>query len=214
MAISISRNLNISGNAGSSIQASVTRTGDGGIVADVTLPAGKAGTLSTRTDDNTGTATLSVSHGILDGMIVDVYWTSGVRYGMTVGTVSGTSVPLDGGAGDNLPAQSTAIVVTPQVQVNLAIDGDELAYLAACLQYAAATTPRGHMHFQDADSDSIAAVELSNAADTLNALSDWDIDGGASNIFTGDPITKVMCSNGNSSLAATLYFRGVQDATP
>lgn len=89
---------------------------DGAVVKNpsaATMGAAKSGTLTTRTDDNTGTLTMSSGHGITTGAVLDVYWTeSGVsksRAGMTVGTVATNSVPIDGGTGDNLPAAQTAV---------------------------------------------------------------------------------------------------------
>ena len=77
-------------------------------------PHSIAGTLTTRTDDDTGVLTLTSGHGVMTGNEVDVYWGEDgehSRLEMTVGTVSGTTVPIDGGTGDNLPATSTAVHV-------------------------------------------------------------------------------------------------------
>lgn len=84
------------------------------------LVRAKTGTLTTRTDNDTGTLTMEASHGITTSAVVDVYWSGGARYGMTVGTVSGTSVPIDGGSGDNLPIATTAI--TAMVPLSFSVD--------------------------------------------------------------------------------------------
>lgn len=193
---------------GVSIQQTITRTGDGSIGAEVTLPAAKAGALTTRTDDNTGSATLGSGHGITDGMIVDVYWSTGVRYGMTVGTVASLVVPIDGGAGDNLPTQATAITLVEQVTINVSIDGDALALLAVCLD-STESTGKGHVLFEDAAGDDIAELDL--AANTPRV---YDVTAGMANPFTGDPITVCQASNGSSTAAATLKIVGVVDITP
>ena len=74
------------------------------------------GELTLRTDDNTGTITMNdAGHGITTGAKVDVYWAGGVQYNVTVGTVSGASVPIDLGSGDDLPSEDTAVVVSVQV---------------------------------------------------------------------------------------------------
>jgi len=82
-------------------------------------PHSVAGTLTTRTDDDTGTLTLSTGHGVMTGNTVDVFWNDGAnsRTGMTAGTVSGNSVPIDGGSGDVLPAATTAVNVVNQSAV-------------------------------------------------------------------------------------------------
>jgi hypothetical protein len=50
---------------------------------DIELPPGSAGTLSTRTDRDTGIATVSPNHNIHAGELVDVYWNGGLRHSMT-----------------------------------------------------------------------------------------------------------------------------------
>lgn len=204
----INYGVSLSG-AGVSIQGQAVRTVENPDGYEVALPVGKAGTLSTRTDDNTGEATLGASHGITTGMIVDVYWDGGVRYGMTVGTVDVNDVPLDGGAGDNLPTQATAIVVTEQVIVNTTLDGDALNIIGIMLKVAAGATGKGHVDFQDAANDSIKAMSLVGNSPYVN-----DIDGGQANAFTGDPITHCHASNGSSTVAGTLQIVAGADATP
>jgi len=104
---------------------------------DQTLPVGVTGSLTTRTDDNTGTVTMtSVSHGIATGNRVSVSWlntTTGlieVQYKVTVGTVAGTSVPIDLGLGVNLPVATTAVVVAREVVYDLLSELDTLKLVA------------------------------------------------------------------------------------
>ena len=82
---------------GVSINARTKRTAAGEfgqtIDAAAGLTAGKASTAWTKTDANTGTATLASGHGLLTGDEVDVYWTDGLRYGMTC-TVNGDDVTV------------------------------------------------------------------------------------------------------------------------
>lgn len=81
-------------------------------ISDELGPA-KTGALTTRTDANTGTLTMDTGHGITTGDRLDVYWSiDGVNYcqrGITAGTVSGNSVPIDSGVGDDLPVVDTEI---------------------------------------------------------------------------------------------------------
>lgn len=195
---------------GVAIQKTIVRQADSAVSAEITLPAGKAGTLTTRTDDNTGEATLGTGHGIESADVVDVYWDGGMRYGMTVGTVDGNDVPLDGGTGDNLPAQGTAVVVTKQVPINVAIDGDAAEIIGLSLEMSdPSATSKGHVLFEDSDGDDIAAIPLS-----ANQPLVYDLAGGASNPFTGDPIVSAAASNGSSSASATLKILAAVDATP
>lgn len=73
----------------------------------------KAGTLTTRTSDSVGTLTMDSGHGITTGQGLDLYWDDGdgARIGMVVGTVSGDSVPVSGGAGFVLPSASTSVFI-------------------------------------------------------------------------------------------------------
>lgn len=195
---------------GISIQSSKKRTADGQIGVQATLPVGSAGTLSTRIDDNTGILTVGSGHGITDADTVDVYWSGGRRYGVDVTATTATTISIDLGAGDNLPAQSTPIVVTKQVQINIAIDGDELEILGLQLFYASeSSTAVGHATFKDSGAAVIKEHDLN-----ANVAVVYDITGGATNVFTGNPITAVYASNGSSSEVATLKIGGVVDATP
>jgi hypothetical protein len=95
-------------------------------VKRVELPAAKAGTLTTRTDNTTGTITGASGHGIVTADRIDLYWPGGQRRNVLVGTVAGTSIPFSGGTGDNLPAASTAVTfVKPQAEP-LLIDGSSV----------------------------------------------------------------------------------------
>lgn len=86
----------------------------------VSSMGGAASVLSSRTSDTVGTITAPSGHGITTGSTIDVYWrteyasnqwSAAIRYGVTVGTVSGTSIPISGGVGDALPAPSAEIFV-------------------------------------------------------------------------------------------------------
>lgn len=77
--------------------------------------SGLVGILTARTDADTGEITMSsANHPVETGDTVDVSWAGGSRTDMTVGTVSGSTVPIDGGSGDDLPATSTPVVVVVQ----------------------------------------------------------------------------------------------------
>lgn len=188
----------------------ITRTNSGSIGLQETLVAAKTGTLTTRTDNTDGELTMAASHGITTGQVIDLYWSTGVRYGVTVGTVATNAVPISGGAGDNLPADETAITAVVQMSINLAIDGDETDILAVIVETTdSSLRTAAHVQFRDAANDQIAEIDL-----TTNVPQVWDIAGGSANPFTGDPITNLKVSQANSTTAATLKIVGVQDASP
>lgn len=204
----ISYTVGISGG-GMSVSKSYSITADSIASYEVTLPVGKTGELTTRTDDNTGVATMDSGHGLATSDVVDVYWSGGVRYGMTA-TVAGDAVTLDGGAGDVLPATSTDVVVTEQVVINANIDGDEVEFIAVSLEYTdPSSTAVGHADFQESDDTQVAHLDL-----TANQPYIVNVNGGATNPFTGDPIAQIKASNGSSSEAATFKVLVLSDSTP
>jgi len=185
--------------AGIAIASSITRTADGQIAVETTLPVGQAGTLSTRTDDDTGVATLSGGHGIETADVVDVYWAGGVRYGMDA-TVATNDVTVNLGAGDNLPTQDTALVVTKQVTIATEFDGDDVKAIAMV------STKRTHVNFRDSGQVSLAAVEL-----VANADWSWYSDLEIANPLTGNAVEDIKVSNGDSSATAAFQLGVLHD---
>lgn len=203
----------VSGLGGNPISKQITRTGDGGTVVEITVAKGYAGTLTTRTDNETGSLTLGAGHAITTGQVIDLFWSGGSRFAITVGTVSGNTVPIgadDSGTGDNLPTAATAIVASPRVAFNAAIDGDEVGLLAMQLVTTdPSLTTAGHVSLLDSADDEIAELDL-----VANIPRVWDVEGGDTNAFTGDPITDGVVSNANTTYDATFRMMWVQDATP
>lgn len=194
---------------GETISRTISRTGDHPNPYVVSLPAGKAGSLTTRTDDNTGVVT-STGHGLTDATNVDVYWSGGVRYGMTVSSYDANTITLDGGAGDNLPTQDTAVVVNSQVEINAVIDGDNVQVIGICVETTDQTVAdAAHVDLQDSGTATIAAIEL-----VTNIPWSWDSGSGQTNPLTGNPIAKCYASNGSSSTAGTLKILSLEDSTP
>ena len=199
---------------GVAIQKAVTRTGDHPQGYEVPLPPGKAGTLSTRTDNDTGVVT-AAGHTLIVGDKVNVFWTSGKRYGMTVSAVAGNDVTVgtgagEIGAGDNFPAQGTAVVITKQVSINTAIDGDAIQVIGLLAETASPnSTAKAHVDMQDSGGASIEAIDL-----TANVPRVFDIAGGDANIFSGNPITVSKAANGSSTESFTLKIVSLEDSTP
>lgn len=186
---------------GMTINTRVERSEGGAIAEEATLPAGKAGTLGTRTDDNTGVITLSAGHGLVTGNVVDVYWTGGIRYGMAL-TVDGNEATVDGGAGEALPAQGTAVVVGKQIEINVDFDGDDLEMLVAC------SDKRAHVDFQDSASASLLPLEL-----LAEEAYQWSKNSGHLRPITGNEVDKCLASCGTTADAA-LQIAAIHDNTP
>lgn len=114
---------------------------------------GVTGSLTTRTDANTGTVTMDDSgHGITTGDVVDLYWAGGSQRAVTVGTVSGTTVPIDLGTGDDLPDADTAVTLKVPEEFDFVVTGDNVELL--CVK---APVP-GTIVFADGSGDLSAAA--------------------------------------------------------
>ena len=209
----LSFSLSVSG-LGGTISKQYTRSGDGGGTVEIAVPRGYAGTLSTRTDDETGTLTLADGHGISTSQVIDLYWDGGSRRNITVGTVAGNSVPIgadNSGDGDDLPTENTEIVASSRVEFNAAIDGDEVSLFAMQMYYptGATETAVSHLSLEDDDDNEIEAYNL-----TANIPHVIDVDGGHENTLTGSPIEAGVISNASATYDAVLKMMWVQDATP
>jgi len=199
-------------SGGVSIQKSAVRSGDHSNTYEVTLPAAKACTDFVRTDDNTAACNLPGGHGYSNGNF-DVYWqlvgVDYVRYGVP-GTISTNALSLDGGAGDVFPATATTVTVCKQVTINTAIDGDAVEIIGLSLEYAdAASTKVGHVDMLDSGAATIEEIDLK-----ANVPIVYDIDGGATNVFTGNAIASTKASHNDSTNAATLKIVSLEDSTP
>lgn len=206
---SVNSTINVSGG-GITIQQSALRTTDGQDGREIALAAGKAGTLTTRTDANTGVVTVGSGHGITTANTVDLYWAGGLRYGVTVTGTTSTTISLDVGAGDDLPSTSTAIVICVQTTVNITIDGDNLALAAFNQKYAGnSVTSKSHVDFQDDGPATVAEFDLN-----ANTPQTYDVAGGSTNPFSGGVVLTALVSNGSSTTAATFQLIVSQDTTP
>lgn len=199
--------------AGVSIQKSINRTGDHANGYEIAIPiAYSVSSGWVKTSNTVAAGNLTAGHGQTTGTY-DVFWTSGGggrRYGVAV-TVTTNALALTGGSGDNYPATAdTTVVVCKQVIVNTAIDGDAVSILALSLEYVDPnSTSVGHIDLQDVGAATIAQLNLQS-----NSPVTYDITGGATNVFTGNPITVAKVSHSNVTYAATLKLISLEDSTP
>ena len=116
--------------AGAPLNSTLSRSADGAIRhGPISLPAADAGTLSTRTTDTSGVATITGT-ALQIGDTIDIYWDGGRRYDVDVDNVVGDDVTFSGGAGDILPAESTALTAAEQVSIETDFDGAKLVAIA------------------------------------------------------------------------------------
>lgn len=189
------RNLSITGNlAGKSFAGVLRRGGATEENAETTLAAGSAGTLTTRTDNDTGEVTLTAGHGQVTGTY-DVFWngaTPGSRRGMA-GTVTVNALALDGGTGDNLPIATTAVVVDEQAVLDFDSDNATITLAVVSCQR------RCGVQFQEAAGTPIKSLDLGKDADAAdNEPWFWASSGDVSTPF-GAAIGKVVVANGDST---------------
>lgn len=183
------------------MQRSIDVTNDnesfyGTVSAPISLVAPSAVSSWVKTDADTAAGDVAAGSTVATGK-VDVYWNGGLRYGVDC-TRTSNSLALDGGTGTNFPESAdTTVVVANQQQVNVSIDGDTAGAVGVL-----ATVP-SHVDFQDASSDSICPLTL-----IANEPNMWDSHQ-ATNIYTGDPVTKAMVSNGTLAWkTSTAYLIG------
>jgi hypothetical protein len=163
---------------------------DNALETETSVPRGYAGTLTTRTSASVGTITLSAGHAILTGDVVDLYWTAGgvgQRARVVVGTVAGTSVPITGGGGTDLPAQVSAITVSPTVVETWPMTGNALLGMIADVTGSA----RGQATFLDAGNAVLASVQINQAGEGAYI---WYSTSGATNVLAGAAVASVSVS--------------------
>lgn len=170
--------------------------GDQLISMEEDLPAAKTGTLTVRTDADTGTLTMTGGHGITTGARLDVYWAGGCRRGMTVGTVATNSVPIDGGAGDALPVATTAITAMVPLSKPAAITGNNVIAMVA----GADVPVDKQAQVVVADGSSVELGNVVLTADPSGTASwIWQSGSGYTNPLAGDVGTQVFLSHGDST---------------
>lgn len=125
-------------------------------IANPSVAGAKTGTLTTRTDNDTGTLTMASGHGFVTNDKVDVFWSGGSRRNMTA-TVTGDSVVVDGGSGDNLPLVNAAITAMKPTSVPFSVVGDNVDALAVSL---GSLTVQGWVVFKDGSSAVITSYQI------------------------------------------------------
>lgn len=193
--------INVSASAfGQQYTDDQSTTSDMGIPHAPSVPAAKVGSLTTRTDNDTGVLTMDTGHGITTAAKLDVYWqnadlTYGSRSNMTVGTVATNSVPIDGGTGDNLPVNLTAITAAVPHVENATVDGDNLTAIL----------------FRSNDSQAIFTVCEDDGTTVLltirlaaNSSYIWNDQSGITNPLAATDVGTIRSSHA-STVAETMY---------
>ena len=187
--------------AGRERLVSLTRQADGATIRSPSLAAAIAAESWTKTDANTGTAVLPAGHGLITGDVVAVFWAGGYRYGLTA-TVTVNSAVLDGGAGDDLPATDTEVIVAKRQPVEIECDGDDVEVLEADGTY------RWLLVLHDAVDAALLVVDLAAGETCL-----WFTDGGLENPLDGVEVAGAWLFNGVAAVN-DVCLMVLEDTTP
>lgn len=184
--------------AGDTVDTRSSVSADVQIAARPPVAPAKTGTLSTRTDNDTGTLTMAGGHGITTGARLDIYWTGGSRRGVTVGTVATNSVPFDGGAGDNLPIATTPITAMVPVEEPLPATGNDVVGILI------ASDVYGTIVLADGSDEELLVKQIGGSANDAEKAYAWYAARDPVNPIAGDTVAKVFFSHGSSTLTADM----------
>lgn len=198
--------IGISANIGGmSVNRTISRSSESVLGSELSLSPATAGTLTTRTDDDTGVVTLTAGHGLTNGTY-DIFWTSGgvnyCRYGAD-GVVDGNELTIGGvtaGAGTVLPAEDSSVFVRKVESFDIDFDGDDLKMLVLDADYAC------HVDFQDSGGASVGQVLLHGAEPYI-----WIAYEGVTAPITGNPVDTISAAAATAN-ATTLKFMAIYTA--
>jgi len=176
---------------GTEYKQTTTIASDTELVTNPTVAAAKTGTLTTRTDNDTSTLTMTTGHGFVTNDKVDVFWTGGSRRGMTA-TVTGDSVVVDGGSGDNLPVATTTITAMKPTNVPFSVVGDNVDSLAVS---TGSTSVQGWVVFKTSAPAVIASYQIASGAKSKV----WVSGLGITNPLAGQTVASIDFSHGSTA---------------
>jgi len=172
---------------------SIAAVGNNSVSSNPTtlVQAAKSGTLTTRTDNTTGTLTMAPGHGFSTGNTISLFFAGGSQTNVTLGTVSGNSVPFSGGSGTNLPAATTPITAMLPVSETFNLVGNNATGLVAFL---VAQPGDGNAAIEFLSSG--PAVVLTETVSGPNPTYSWN--GTTTNPLAGVTVATVRFSHGQT----------------
>ncbi len=199
--------------AGLSLPILISRTDEGSIAQEVTLPKGWAGNLSTRTDADTGVFTTTEAHDITTDDFVWFFWTLAgvpkVAYYCDVTGIGANEVTIDlcvgsdGDSGDELPLATQTGIIAAGVEINVDFDGDDVSLISAYLPSL------GHMRF-----NAVTPAELHEQDLVANRSWFWADDMSWTNPLTGLPVDAIWAAQGDITEDKVLKLGVLYDSTP
>jgi len=191
---------------GMKVAGNVSKSATTGIdPVDDTLAVGTPGTMDNMYA-NAGDVVLTEGHGLETGTY-DGHWADdgtgqpGCRYGMS-GTVDGNTMAIEGGGGDSLPVDDTALVVQVAEVYDQTFDGDNLVLIGA------SASRQAQIVFWDSDDVALCAIFLS----TGNAYG-WAANTGDTTPITGNAVAYTTVSNGSATYTNNIKITGLQYAS-
>jgi hypothetical protein len=194
--VSIAANL-----AGTTTPVVVNLSDDGVGQWTPSVPAGHVPSGWTMTDASDGVAAMADGFGLASGDKIDVFWSGGRHYGMTA-TVTGSNVALAGGAGDDLPASGTAVVLAQRLSVEAVFTPADMDMLLVASDQPVSVV------FEDADGTVLCALTIPAGGCCL-----WWTNSGIGCPMSGGPTATIQIGNG-STTAANVTIAVLYDATP
>jgi len=184
---------------GKTYKSNVTVSADGVTQKDPEVPAAKVGQLTTRTDNDTGVVTMTGGHGFITGDKIDLYWSGGSRVRMAA-TVAVNAVTLDGGSGDVLPANLTAVTAMKARVEDFVVTGDNVVGITANFP------TQGSIVFANSDDSFTYPVRTDDAGAWI-----WYTGSGVTNPLAGESITKVYFSHADATSSQTITVAALFD---
>jgi len=185
--------------AGVGINVSVTKTKTGQITVDRELPKGYTGVVTSGGGTAGGTLTVSGADGLFtDADFIDVYLTTGtgdISYEGNISDVTGDVITVAGFT-NNLPANTTAIIVSKRIVINVDIDGDHMEAIAA------GCGARAHLVFEDSGDAELLVQEITTAALSWY----WFNESGWTRPITGNAVDEIHASTANTGADQTLVI--------
>ncbi len=176
------------------IKGRISRDAVSEIGHEVPLAAGIAGTVDQPVDT---VITMAEGHGFTTGDFVDLFWTDAagelrVMYMNEVDAHDATTITINDGFGDDLPANGSSLIVGLRVEIESDFDGDLMKMLAI------AGDRNSHVQFREEGGGFIHAKKIT-AGELFLWLSEQDV----ANPLAGNPVGKVTVSCGETQ-AGTL----------
>lgn len=162
---------------------------EGAISTDIAIPAGKAGSLTTRTNNTEGVITCS-DHGFEEADALAIFWAGGSRYNVTISTHNTGTLTFTGGAGDNLPTELTAVVISKQYTISETFNGDNVSVIALQADQRTVSV------FEESDNSVHMVKDLA-----ANGLFSYASSSGLTSPVASAVIDHIDVANGSTSIA-------------